>query len=284
MAWVNFIINLAGLVLWLNWLVVHLDPLAGATAASLAGTLKRAEAAGSGRWKYLAGLLTLLPARAWVYLQTGGITNWTPKVNLGVIVLSFRSDLPWDALLFSLLSFGLTLAVFHLCLLLLSIVNSQMPDADPWQKLVWIQLRWIKSWPGAVKLLLPFIAGGLAWVALHPLLSRMEIVPASKSGAQLLAQGAVIGAATYLAWAWLILPILLLHMLNSYIYLGNLSLWNYTDATARNFLLPLRRLPLRFGKVDLLPLLVTTMLLAVDFLVARPPERWRTWIYERLPF
>ncbi len=63
--------------------------------------------------------------------------------------------------------------------------------------------------------------------------------------AQLLVQAAVIGLGSYLAWKYLILGILMFHLVNTHVYLGNLPVWNCVDATARNLLAPLRWLPLR---------------------------------------
>ena len=51
-------------------------------------------------------------------------------------------------------------------------------------------------------------------------------------------------------WKYFIVGILLLHLLNSYVYFGNHPFWNFVNATARNLLYPLRWLPLRVGKVD----------------------------------
>jgi uncharacterized protein YggT (Ycf19 family) len=86
------------------------------------------------------------------------------------------------------------------------------------------------------------------------------------------------GGATYLTWKYLIVGILLLHLLNSYVYIGNHPFWNFVNATASNLLRPLRWLPLRIGKVDLLPLLAVAMVFFLSELVTNSPR----WI--RLPF
>ena len=43
MNWVDFILNIAGLLLWLNWRAGKGDPLGKRTPATLVGTLRRAE-------------------------------------------------------------------------------------------------------------------------------------------------------------------------------------------------------------------------------------------------
>jgi uncharacterized protein YggT (Ycf19 family) len=264
---IDFILNFAGLLLWLNWLSISFDPLSRATAASLIGTLKKADASGPKRWKFLAGLVSLLLLRALIYWQIGGAVNWTPSLQLGFVDLSFRSDYLGRMLLFSLLSFALTLGIFYLWLLLLSAANNNVADTDPLQKMIRLHLRWIERWPPIIKLLLPFLSGGLLWIAFHPLFKWLAIVPQTKSTAQLLEQAAVIGVGTYLAWKYLIVGILLLHLVNSYVYLGNHPFWNFINASARNLLYPLHWLPSRVGRVDFLPLLG----IGLVFLVTRLP-------------
>jgi hypothetical protein len=43
MALIDFILNVAALLLWLSWRAIRLDPFIRATPATLAGTLRRAE-------------------------------------------------------------------------------------------------------------------------------------------------------------------------------------------------------------------------------------------------
>jgi len=266
---IDFILNIAGLLLWLTWLSVQFDPLTKTSAASLVGTLKKAGASGPKRWKFLAGLSALLLLRAVIYWEIGAAVNWTPRLDLEFIDLSFRSDYYGHMLLFSLLSFGFTLGIFYLSLLLLSMVNAGVPDADPLQRLVRLYFARVEGWPAALKLMLPFLMGGLLWLALHPLLARLAIVPETKSSGQLFEQAVILGLGTYLAWKYLIVAILVMHLLHSYVYLGRHPVWSFVDVTARNLLSPLRWAPLRLGRVDFLPLAA----IALVFLVTEPLSR-----------
>ena len=62
MGYVDFILNLAGLLLWLNWRSVRFDPLAKRTPATLMGTLRPAAPKKIRRWHLLAVIAGLLPA------------------------------------------------------------------------------------------------------------------------------------------------------------------------------------------------------------------------------
>ena len=277
---IDFILNLAGLLLWLNWCSAGLDSPVR-TPATLAGTLRKADPSGPQRWRILAVLLGLLLFRAWIYGAIGPAVNWTPSLNLGFITLSFRGNQERFMLLFSFVSFGLALAVFYLWLLLLSLVNHRVPDTDPLQKLVRLHLGWVERWPIPLKAILPFLLGGLFWLALHPLLSRLSIIPAARSPAQLLEQAAFLGVAAYLSWKYLIVSILFLHLLNSYVFLGTHPVWIFVNTTARSLLLPLRWIPLRLGRIDFSPLVG----IALVFLVGEAASRLAlTGFYKFLPF
>src|SRR5579884_4004899 len=284
MALIDFILNLVALLLWWNWLSIRYDPLAKTSAATLIGTLRKTDKSGPKRWRLL---LALLVFRAIVYWEFGASFRWTPILQLEVINIPFRSDYLTRMMLFSLLSFLLALGIFYLWMLLLSIVNANVPDTDPLQRLVRVQIKWLEAWPNALKLLLPFFIGALCWLALHPLLSHMAILQKSKSPLQLIQQAAVIGGAAYLGWKYLIVGILLLHLLSSYIYFGNHPFWNFINVTARNFLAPFRRIPLRVGRVDFLPVIAIALVFFVCEFFTNPPENpswYRLWYYRMLPF
>jgi hypothetical protein len=161
-----------------------------------------------------------------------------PALDLGIIKLGFRSDYFSRMILFSLLSFALMILEFYLWMLLLSAANVRVLNNDPFQRSVRLYLPWLENWPRAIKLILPFVIGVAGWYAFHPLFGWLRIVPPAKSSTQLMEQATLIGAATYLAWKYLVVGILLLHLLNSYVYLGNHSFWNFINLTARNLLYP----------------------------------------------
>jgi len=282
---IDSILNLASLLLWLSWLLVRFDPMTRASAATLAGTLKRADP-GPRRWLFLGGLAALLAVRAIVYWEIGPTVEWTPTLRLGTIAIAFRSDYLNLMLLFSVFGFLVTLAVFYFWLLLLSVVNRSVPDTDPLQKLVRLHLGGVERWPGTVKLLLPFFVAGLLWLAVHPLLMRLGLLPGAKSTSQLLGQAAVVGVSSYLGWKYLVVGILLFHVLNSHVYLGNHPFWGFVSVTARHLLAPLRWLPLRFGRLDLAPMAGIALVLLVTENIARLPgtKFYQDVLYKIMPF
>jgi uncharacterized protein YggT (Ycf19 family) len=278
MTLVDFILDLAGLILWLNWRSAGFDPLTKSTPTTLIGTLRRAEPSRAKGWYFLIAVLSLLPLRAWLYWQIGSAVDWMPTLKLGAISISFRSDFFSRAILFSVLSFGITLIIFYLWLLFFSIVNGRTEEADPLQKLVRLHLGWVERWPWPLKLLLPLLFVSGVWYAFNPLLARWEIIPVVKSAMYRLEQAAAVGLGVYLAWKYLIVGLLLLYLLGSYIYFGNHIFWNFLTVTGRNMLAPLRFLPLRIGKIDFAPLFA----LAAVLVASRFAEQGLTLLYRRL--
>jgi uncharacterized protein YggT (Ycf19 family) len=216
-----------------------------------------------------------------LYWQIGSAVDWTPNLHLDVIdrAIPFRSDTWWLMVLFSGLSFAITLGLFYLWLLLLALVNGRRAEADPLQKLVRLQLGRVDRWPWPVKALLPLLITVLLWYLLSLLFSRLSLIPPISSNTHRLEQAIVIGLGSYLSWKYLIGGLLALYLVGSYIYLGNQPLWNFVAMTGGNLLIPLRRVPLRLGKVDFAPLVG----IAVVFLAAELAERGLNLLYDNLP-
>ena len=277
MGLIDFILNLAGLLLWLNWRSVRFDPLGKRTPATLIGTLRRAEPRRLRRWHLLAALGGLLLLRALFYWQIGSAARWTGILNLSVITLSFRSDYFVRMLLFSIFSFGLTLGVFYLWLLLLSILAG--PEPLPFHRLVRMPLGGIDRWSRGVKFLLPLMVTATLWWLASWLLAWLQVIPEPVSPAHRIEESLIIGLGSYLTWKYLIGVLLVLHLLNSFIYFGKHPFWNYVNVTAKKLLWPLEKIPLRAGKADFAP--VAGM--ALVFLLARLGEFFLAWLYRRLP-
>jgi uncharacterized protein YggT (Ycf19 family) len=277
MSFIDAILNFAGLLLWLKWRDKGQE--FSARGISLITTLKKAGPRYP-RVFFLLALVVLLVVRPILYWQLGSALDWTPRIWFGLISLSFRSDFFWRISLFSLVSFLATLAIFYLCLLLISILNSKRADGDPIQNLVRAQLGKLDFLPRIVKLLLPWFAMILLWCIFNKPLAALGLLAAPKSFMHLVEQGAVAGFAIYFAWKYLIVGVLLLYLLNSYIYFGAWPFWIFIDHTATQILKPFSWIPLRARKIDFSPVVaIAAVILAAEF-----GARGLIWIYQRLPF
>ncbi|HEX9047136.1 MAG TPA: hypothetical protein VF988_08915 [Verrucomicrobiae bacterium] len=265
---IDLLLNIAGLLLWLNWRANRFDPLVKRLPTTLMGTLRPAAPKRLQRWHMVAFLVVLLFLRAPIYQWIGWQTHWSAKLNLGVVVLWFQDTPHWIGycrmLLFSFCSFGVILGIFYTWLLALSLLAGPTPIHG----LVKIPLGRLDDIPRWAKAVLPFLVTAILWGLTSWLLVRVGVLPPMPAGGRF-QQSLVLGASTYLLWQYPLGAILVLHLLNSYIYFGKHPFWNYVDATAQTLLRPLKRIPLRAGKIDFAPLVG----LAVLFLAARFVEK-----------
>jgi hypothetical protein len=275
MGLIDLILNVAALLLWLNWRALGLP--AAPAAMTLASTLKPTEKRRGRSWSVLAALPALLLIRAFFYWQIGPEANWTPQLQLGAIVLSFRGDVFGHVLLFSGLSFLAALGVFYFWLCLLAAVNGGVSDQDPCQRLVRQHLGWLGRVHPAAQLAAPFAAAGLLWMATAHLFANLGMMPAPGSLNHLAQQAVVHSASLLLAAKYPLAGVMVLYLLNTYLYLGLAPFWNFVNLTGGNLLRPLAWC--RVGKLDLSPLLGLAAVLAL----AEWGERWLPRLYQSLP-
>lgn len=264
------------MLLWLNWRAavqsVRVKP-----GESLVATLRPAGPSRP-RHHFWGALPVLLFLRAFFYWEAAGSAHWTPRLPLGPVALVFRNDLFGRMLLFSVLSCGAALGIFYLWLLILSCINEQSPDSDAIRPLVLAWLGRLERWPAFLKMALPIAVMAASWSLLHFVLAPLDMTPPDTL-AHLMAQGAVLGLAAYLTLEYLFVGILVLYVFNSYLYLGEFPLWGYVDSTAKRLLSPLRRMPLRIGKIDLTPVVA----IALIWLAAELAERGLARLYRMIP-
>ncbi|HXI52098.1 MAG TPA: hypothetical protein VNH84_11350 [Candidatus Saccharimonadales bacterium] len=252
MSYLNLILDLVALMLWLNWRGLGFRQVVP-YRSSLAHTLKTTTPGRPRRWPSLAGLAAVLLLRAPLYAHLGPALHWVPQLDLHLITLPFRSDLPGHMLAFSFLSFLLRLGLGYLWLLLPSLVNRGVPDTQPMQHLARLHLGRVDRWPVAARCLLPLVIATVLWMAVHPWLVALGLVPGGRPLQFLAEQGFVLGLTAYLSWKPLLLGLLFLHVLHSYVYLGHSPFLEFVNLTAKSVLRPLGFLPLRLGMVDFAP-------------------------------
>lgn len=213
-----------------------------------------------------------------LYSNFGPSLNWTPRLSLVALAVPFRSDSFPRMLVFSALSVVAILGAFYFCALLLSALNSKLPANDRWQGFVRMLLGPIDRLPWWVKLVLPFWAAALFWLGCGPFLSWLGVQAPVNTLEHRLAEAALIGVGAWVTWKYVIAAVLVLHVVTSYVYLGNEPLWQFVSHTARQLLKPVSFFSLRMGRLDLAPLIM----LAVVFAVAEALSRWLPAFYSRL--
>jgi uncharacterized protein YggT (Ycf19 family) len=292
MGLIDFITNVACLLLWLNWRFQPRDTTRLAPPATLAGTLWRADKPRLRGWQFPLVLVLILLLRAVLYRVIGPAVTWSGSLDAGVVSVSMRSDNFWRMLFFSILSFGFIVILFQLWMVFLSMVQPRTAGAGLFQPLIQDNLGRVDLFPTITKALLPLLGVAMLWWLVSWPLTAWGIFPRPVSSAHRFEQALVVGLGSYLVWKYLIGLILVLHLLNSYIYFGRHPVWAYVDAVAKVILSPLRKLPLRAGRVDFSPI---AMLALVFFLASLAEGGRMIWcfgwhrvpglleLYQRLP-
>ena len=160
MGLIDFILNLAGLLLWLNWRAGKADPIGKPTPATLIGTLRRAEPTQCEALAFASGAGRAVTVTRIVLLANrlgGGLGR---KTGFGRRGNSFSQQfIRPDACCFPFsVSHGCSES-FYLWLVLLSILGGPMPM----HRLVRMQLGQIDGWPRWIKILLPLAVIALVW-------------------------------------------------------------------------------------------------------------------------
>ncbi|MCX8156267.1 MAG: hypothetical protein N3J91_07465 [Verrucomicrobiae bacterium] len=270
MAYLDLLLNLIAWLLWASWRTARLS--AAPAPLSLAATVRPADQVAQRRWVYPVLLAGLLVLRGLFYSQLGEALDWTPKISLGVLVISFKCETVGRYLLFSLTSFAHFFFVVYFGLLLLSAVQGQPAEISPPQRFLRQLVGRPARWPGVLQALLPLVLAMAGWPLLQLYFQSLDYLPEAPPS-QLWKDALGFGVVVLLAWKYLLLGLFALHLINLYVYLGPGSFWPFVSQSARVLLRPLRWM--RLGKLDLSPLAGMAVVLAVCWPIERWPEWWK---------
>jgi len=249
---VDFLLNVAALVMWVSWRGLRGADAAG-TAGTILGNLRAAGVERPRRWPYLAWLAALLFLRAILYRQMGPSISWHPAWSHGAATLVFRSDAFLRMLSFSVLGFVSTLLFWYTGLAGILALNRPPSDRDGITRALRRQGTWLARWPGWLLLVLVAIAAGLAWLAIGSIAAKSGLLPPLRGDRHLLQQCLVVSAGQWCVLRWWLAAILLLHFVHLYVHLGNQVLWEFVQNTGLKLSRPFAFL--RIGHLDASPLI-----------------------------
>ncbi len=259
---IDFLLNVAGVLLWLRWRAGGPDAAGTASPVTLAGTLQRTKAGVPlGAWQWPAAIAALVLLRAAIYWQVGPALEWTPRLDLVVVTLAFRDQVFNSILLYSALSFVRVLFIAYFWLLILAMLNRKPTDENPLLRTVRSYLGGLARWPWPLQFLSPIVVVAGVWMALHPLLLQEGVVDRTESLGHLLEQGLMVGAGLFFSLKFLLPILLLFYLVAGYVYVGASPFWGFISSTGRTLLAPFRWVPLRFSRLDLTPLVAAILIL-----------------------
>jgi uncharacterized protein YggT (Ycf19 family) len=279
MSIVHAALNIVGILLWIVGMSVPHASTNLTPGISRVSLVRPAGGPAGRRWNWLLAIAALIFGRAFLYNAISGYAGWSPSLRLHLIAPTFRGDHFFRMLTFSTLSFFNALFTFLSALLLLSVLSRKLSGNDFWPRWIRLTLGPLERLPVPAKLAFPFVAMMLAWLGMQWLLPKFGTIPAAISTTVTLQRGSLIAAAGYLDWQFVIVGLLALFVINSYVYLGTGSLWNFVAHTGGVLLRPLQFLPLRLGRIDLAPVIAVAIVIAV----ARAVPRFLAELHSNLP-
>ena len=265
---IDFILNIAALLLWFHWRALHQHQQGKISSISILSNLQRPASRRVRHWGMFFSLVLLLFVRALFFWHIGSRTNWSPRLNLGAISLYFPTGTFPVSLGYSLGHFFHLLVIAYGFLFLLSLLaGGRHPIQGPLTSMVRSQLGRLDQWPVVVKAFMPGLMAMAAIIASYPVWQWLGNLPPVRSPLEFLEKAALIGLGLYLSWKILIAALLVLYFLNQYAYLGNQLVWVEVNELGKRLLRPLRRLQL--GKLDPTPLLGIALAMLLAELLSR---------------
>jgi hypothetical protein len=264
MAWVDWLLNLAGLFLWLSWRRFGApDDRPG--ALTLASNLRPAGVRSQRLWWCLPALLALLVLRAWGYHTLSPGPTWVAQWSPGPVTVSFRSDSLVRMLWYSGLSWLHAWWVMYLWFGTLAGLFWGLRELDPLARAFRRELGWFGRWPLPF-VWLPVLAGmALLWVAAARPLAAMGLVPARFEPRLFWQQAVVIGLGIVPTLKWPLAGACALRFVLDHVYLGRNPLWSFAQAAGGRLARLAGWLPLQWGTLDFRPLAVGAVIWALAY-------------------
>ncbi len=270
---IDWLLNLAALIIWLRWLSFF----SATTRITLTlATVVKSTEKGSKRGffpLFIIGLILL--GKAIFFYYSGAITNFNPILDLTAISIPFKSALFTMTLLYSVLSFLLFLIVFYFWLCILSVLNYR-EELDIYHRKIIQHLGIIGKLPAFFRFLAPFVITAFLWFIVSLLFSKMGIITLPKSFPKHLLQSALLSMGLIFSLKYLVIIICALFLCYTYFYLGIHPFWAFIGITGKRLLKLIRWI--RLGPLDLSPLVMTIVVVYLCLL----GEKWFPVFYQRL--
>jgi hypothetical protein len=272
---IDLLLNLAALLMWVSWRGIRGGEAAG-SAGTILGNLRPAGVRQGNRRHYLWMLGGLLLVRALVYRQVGPSLPWHPVWSLGPATVAFRSDYSLRMFGFSALDFLTMLLFWYTGIAGILAVNRPPGDRDGLTRALRAQSGFLGGLPGGVLLVMVCVMAGLLWAGVGWLAAGQGMVPPLRSGQHLLQQSVLVVVGQLCVLRWWFAAILLLHLLNLYVYVGNHVFWDFIQNTGSHLCRPFSFF--RIGQADLSPIPTVLVCWTIPTMAAAGMPWLKPWL------
>ncbi len=222
-------------------------------------------------WRYLKWMLIIILGRPFLYLWLGNYVHWYAVLKFVAVNVPFPPGNLSRMFLFSISGFLQALLVFYVCLLFLTFWNRDagVSTSNQMVRCIHMMLGKIVYWPAACRLLLPMIVAIPLWFLYSNILMMCDVLPPQRMFLTIFRESLVMGLAVYVPWFYLMALLIFIHAVSIF-NLGTSPAWSYLHGITEKVLKPLYYLPLKFGKVDFVPVAG----LGIVFLLSEYCQSW----------
>lgn len=122
--------------------------------------------------------------------------------------------------------------------------------------------------------------GMVGWVVLGLCFGTFGVLPTSIPLPLLIWQSLWISISAWMGVYWLLLLLMIFYLIHSYVYLGSWEGWDWIEGMGDRLLLPLKKLPLQWARIDFAPL----VFLLLNWVVYSAFVRLILYAFQSRPF
>lgn len=252
---IDFILNLAAWILWVNvWMQLH-SPTNIQRPLTLLGTLIGPTRRLDSVWIFFGGFLLILFIKTLLLHYLGAPINTTMSVNFLLLVVYFKTGHLVSIFWMALASFLKFAMMAYIWVWFMSRISPK-DNAENITNGLKASLGFLQSRHWMIQVLALFAFGMIGWAFLAVVFGWLGILPAFSSVLHLVWQASFVSISAWLGLYYLIILLMGLHLIHSYVHLGNWEGWDWLDGASEKLLSPLARLPLQWARIDFSPFVV----------------------------
>ena len=216
---IDFILNLAAWILWVNgWMQFH-NPTDIQRPLTLVGTLVGPSRRIGVAWIYLGGFLLILLLKTLLLHYLGAPVETSMAINFMLLIVYFKTGtlviMFWMALA-SYLKFAM---IAYIWVWFLSRV-SRKDLAENIVQGLGASLGFLQHRHWVIQILSLILFGMLGWMFLGMVFAWLGVLPAISDVSHLIWQALCISACAWLSLYYLIIVVMILYLIHSYVHLG----------------------------------------------------------------
>lgn len=279
MSVIDFILNLAAWILLVNGSMQFGDRENLHRPLTLLGTLKVPKPTIREAWVLFSVAAVLLVLKSLLLHYLGAPLDTTMHLNFLLLNIFFKTgsmvSMGWMGVA-SFLKFTLMAYIWLWVLWRISRKDS----AEQLVGSLKAGLGFVGRMPMVVQPILLIFFGMIGWFLVGLSFGAFGVLPTSIPLPLLIWQAFWISISAWVGVYWMMLLLMMIYLLHSYVYLGSWEGWDWIEGMGDRLLLPLKKLPLQWARIDFAPLLF----LLLNWLVYSAFVRLILYGYQWRPF